>query len=55
MNYKKVGGLHFARLGRLSFSWSVKRKANPAPRAKHAKPSKPVLLGMDYLLSTSNA
>ncbi len=25
MSYKKVGGLHFARVGRLTVSWSVKR------------------------------
>ena len=35
MSYKKVGGLHFFRFGRLGFSFFVsKRKPRPKPQIK---------------------
>lgn len=29
MSYRKVGGLHFIRIGRFGFTWYVARKAPP--------------------------
>ena len=26
----KIGGIHYARIGRLTITWSIKRKAKPA-------------------------
>ena len=31
IRYRKIGGIHFATIGRLSVTWSVKHKPRPAP------------------------
>jgi len=29
MTYRKIGGLHFVKLGALTFSWCVSKRKNP--------------------------
>jgi hypothetical protein len=53
MSYKKVGGLHFVKVWRVSVSFCL-TKPKHAP-AKRTKCTKPVLLGMDHLAATCTA
>jgi hypothetical protein len=33
MKYRKIGGLHFLKLGRVTFSWCVSKPKNPKVEA----------------------
>lgn len=33
MKYRKIGGLHFLKLGRITFSWCISKPKNPKVEA----------------------